>query len=85
MKAGMRRGIVVLALVIGLPIYAFFGVTFGSLFADKPWWQGMIFFAIAGVLWVIPFWPLFKWMRAAPDYAVGQPEKAFGPSHGKGA
>lgn len=79
MKASARRAIVYVAILVFIPLYAFFGVSIGSAFAEKPWWQGMIFFAVAGVLWVIPFYPMFKWMRAAPDYAAQVTEQAFGP------
>ena len=81
MKAAARRAIVYVALLIAIPVYAFFAVSIGSAFAEKPWWQGIAFFAVAGVIWVFPFYPLFKWMRAAPDAHLERTEQAFGPKH----
>jgi len=46
--------------------YIFIAASIGSLFADKVWWQQIIYFAIVGTIWPLPLKPLMDWM-AKPD------------------
>lgn len=66
MRATHRRAIGIAVTGIYLAIYIFFAAALGGLFADKHWSAQVAFFAVAGIIWVVPLRPLFQWMRV-PD------------------
>lgn len=54
-------------LVAYLTTYALLAAAIGvSLYPVLPLWAQLIFYAIAGIVWVFPLKPLFAWMRK-PD------------------
>lgn len=58
-------------LLVGyLVLYALLAAAIAvSLFPVLPAWAQLIYYAIAGIVWVFPLKPLFGWMRggAKPD------------------
>ncbi|GIU68101.1 DUF2842 domain-containing protein [Candidatus Phycosocius spiralis] len=71
MKATYRRGIGILITLVVLMVYTFFAASVGSLLADKPWYAQIGFFAVAGIGWVFPLYPVYVWMRRLdPDEAA---------------
>jgi uncharacterized membrane protein len=72
-KPTHRRAIGMAATVLVIIVYSFFAVSVGGLFADKPLWAKMSYFAIAGMAWVIPLYPVYKWMRGlSPEEAAAE-------------
>ena len=70
MRATHRRAIGMTATLVVLLVYSFFAVSIGGLFADRHWAVQIGFFAFAGMAWVIPLYPVYKWMRQLdPDEA----------------
>jgi hypothetical protein len=63
MRPSTRRLVASLALLIYVPAYVVLAATIGDRLATAPQWLGLLYFAVAGVLWVIPLRPLFKWMN----------------------
>ncbi len=73
MKATYRRGIGILLTLVVLMVYSFFAASVGSLLADKPWYAQIAFFAVAGIGWVFPLYPVYVWMRRPdPDEAAAE-------------
>ena len=67
MKATHRRAVGMFATLVVLFVYAFFAASIGGLFADRSPLIQLTFFAIAGLAWVIPLYPVYKWMRGLTD------------------
>jgi hypothetical protein len=64
MNASARKAIVVVVLLIYLAGYVVLAATFGTwLLARVPAWGALIYFAIAGMIWILPLKPLFGWMN----------------------
>ncbi len=78
MKPTYRRAIGMTATLVVLIVYSFFAVSVGGLFADKPIFVKMGYFAIAGMAWVIPLYPVYKWMRglSPEEEAAEKPPQA---------
>ena len=78
MKPTHRRAIGMTATLVVLVVYAFFAASIGGLFADRPPIVQLTFFAIAGMAWVIPLYPVYKWMRglSAEEAAAEKPPQA---------
>jgi membrane protein implicated in regulation of membrane protease activity len=74
MRARERRGIGLVSTGLYLVVYIFFAASIGGLFAEKPWYAQIAFFAVAGIIWVLPLRPLFAWM-SKPDADELPPEK----------
>jgi uncharacterized membrane protein len=72
-KPTHRRAVGMFATLVVILVYSFFAVSVGGLFADKPIWAKMTFFAIAGIAWVFPLYPVYKWMRGlSPEEAAAE-------------
>jgi uncharacterized membrane protein len=72
-KPTYRRAIGMTATLVVMCVYSFFAVSVGGLFAEKPVWIQMSYFAIAGMAWVIPLYPVYKWMRGlSPEEAAAE-------------
>ena len=55
-------GCAVLLLYIG--VYAGIAAGIGATVAIRwPWWGQILYFAVAGVIWILPLKPLFGWMN----------------------
>lgn len=63
MKPTTRRAIALLVTCTFMLIYVFFALSIGNLFEGKPVLIRLLFFCFAGLFWVIPLYPLYKWMR----------------------
>lgn len=67
MNMRTRKAIGCFALLVYLGIYAIAAASLGvALMPALPAWGELIYFAIAGVAWVLPLKPLFTWMNR-PD------------------
>jgi uncharacterized membrane protein len=66
-KPTYRRAVGMTATVVVLFVYAFFAASVGGLFADKSPLAQIGFFAIAGMAWVLPLYPIYKWMRGLSE------------------
>lgn len=65
MTSPTRRFIGSVLLVAFLCVYVFFALAVGDVIvASKPGWVQLIYFLIAGLLWVAPAGLLIKWMYA---------------------
>lgn len=59
-----RKPLAMLMMLTWLVVYV---VAIGSLSgpaATLPGWAQMIFYVLAGILWILPLKPLFAWMNA---------------------
>lgn len=62
MNMRARKAVGCFALLAYLAVYAAFAATLGGWLATfLPWWAQLIYFAVAGVIWVFPLKPLFGW------------------------
>lgn len=66
MRATHRRAIGMMATVFVLFVFVAIGATAGNFLYDKPWWAQIGVFALIGMGWVFPLYPVFQWMRQ-PD------------------
>ena len=55
---------VLFAILIGWIVAA---ATIGSNLTGEPRWLQLLFYIVAGVAWVLPLRPVFKWMNSAPN------------------
>ena len=64
MDTGTRKLTGCVLLVGYLALYALAAAAIGvSLYPVLPMWAQLVFYAIAGVVWIFPLKPLFAWMR----------------------
>jgi predicted membrane channel-forming protein YqfA (hemolysin III family) len=59
-----RKALGCFALLAYLAVYAAIAATLGSfLLPVLPAWAELIFYAVAGIIWILPLKPLFSWMN----------------------
>jgi membrane protein implicated in regulation of membrane protease activity len=64
MNARARKAVGTFVLLAYMAIYVTVAATVGSLYAVAwPLWAQMLFFAVAGIIWIFPLKPLFGWMN----------------------
>ena len=63
MSPALRRALGALALLVYLPAYIALAATIAGALAGAPSWANLAYYAIAGLVWVVPLYPLFVWMR----------------------
>ncbi len=62
-----RKAVGCAGLLIYLAVYAVLAATLGAyLTTILPAWAELVFFAIAGIIWIFPLKPLFAWMNQGP-------------------
>lgn len=64
MKPSNRRIAASFALLVFIAVWILGAATIGSYLATGPKWLSLLFFVIAGIGWVFPLRPLFKWMNS---------------------
>lgn len=64
MDARSRKALGCAVLLVYLGVYAALAATAGALLLPVlPPWGELVFFAVAGIVWVFPLKPLFAWMN----------------------
>lgn len=64
MPLRLRKMIGMVLLVALVIVYAILAVTIASArLAESPWWVHLAFFAISGLLWILPAMLIIKWME----------------------
>jgi hypothetical protein len=64
MKARLRKAFGCFALLSYLSLYAAAATMLGGyVLTHAPSWAWLIYFAVAGVVWVAPLKPLFTWIN----------------------
>lgn len=64
MNARTRKAFGCFLLVAYLALYATLAAALGAyVWGHAPNWAGLLYFALAGVVWVFPLKPLFGWMN----------------------
>lgn len=68
MPLRLRKLIGMIALVLLVIVYAFIVLSVASARLEAaPWWSHLIFFAVSGLLWVLPAMAIIKWMERPMD------------------
>ena len=57
-----RNALGILALVLGLIVYALAAMVAGATLVPEHWLLQLLFFVIAGLVWLWPARPLLRWM-----------------------
>ena len=64
MKMRMRKAVGCASLLLYMALYAAAAATLGAwLLPRLPGWGELAFYAIAGIIWILPLRPLFAWMN----------------------
>lgn len=64
MKARTRKAIGCFTLLAYMAVYAMFAASLGVAFAPHlPAWAQLLYYAVAGIVWIFPLRPLFRWMN----------------------
>lgn len=64
MEMRTRKALGCSALLAYVAIYAVLAASLGvALFPLLPTWAQLIYYAIAGIVWIFPLKPLFAWMN----------------------
>ncbi len=59
-----RKALGCFALLAYMAVYAAIAATIGAALAPLvPIWAQLVFYAVAGVIWIFPLKPLFGWMN----------------------
>jgi hypothetical protein len=67
MNMRTRKAIGCFGLLAYLGVYAVLAATLGlALTSLIPTWAQLVYYAIAGIIWIFPLKPLFSWMNR-PD------------------
>lgn len=61
-----RKRLAFLILMVGLPLYVVAAVTVVGWFDRPPIWLEFLVYVVLGVVWALPFKPIFK--------GIGQPD-----------
>ena len=69
----MRKIVGSIALVSWIVAYVAVAAVIGDRVADEHWAWQLLFFPIAGLLWVVPLKPVLRWMHAK-DAPLDSPE-----------
>jgi hypothetical protein len=72
------------ALVGGLALYALAAVELAGRVVPDGWAAQALFYAVAGVLWVLPAARLTRWMQAAPEPEATSRSDAISKTAGAG-
>lgn len=64
LPSGAKKALGCLAIVVWLVAWIVGAVTIGERLHGLPAIAPLLFYAIAGVGWVLPLRPLFKWMNS---------------------
>lgn len=65
-----RRGLSLLILLVGMPLYIVAAVTIVNLFDRPPFWLEIIIYIGLGFLWIVPFRAVFLGVgQTDPDKA----------------
>jgi uncharacterized membrane protein len=68
MKVRMRKFLGMLALLGGLAVYILIAMLIGVRLAGSHWALELVFYVVAGIVWVFPVRYLMVWMqRPDPD------------------
>lgn len=66
MDTRARKAVGCFALLAYLGAYAILAASLGAaLLPLLPFWAELIFYALAGIVWIFPLKPLFAWMNKA--------------------
>jgi hypothetical protein len=64
MNARTRKALGCFVLLAYLALYAALAATLGGyVLACTPNWAALLYYVVAGVIWVLPLKPLFAWMN----------------------
>ncbi len=61
----MRKPIAILLMLAFIAAWIWLAGTIGTVVAGWSGWLQLVFFILAGTLWVVPLRPLLRWMNAA--------------------
>ncbi len=64
LPSGPRKALGAAAILVWLVAWIVGAASLGELIVGAPWPLLAMFYAVAGVAWVIPLRPLFRWMNA---------------------
>ena len=66
MNTRTRKALGCFVLLAYLALYAALAATLGGyVLAHAPNWAALIYYIVAGIIWVLPLKPLFRWMNRA--------------------
>lgn len=66
MDTRTRKAIGCFGLLVYMTAYALLAASLGAALANlAPVWAQLIYYAVAGIVWIFPLKPLFAWMRGA--------------------
>ena len=60
----MKKLIAIVVICAYIAAYIAVAVTIGGLLIEAPKWIQLLYFATAGIIWVIPLKPLFNWLKS---------------------
>ncbi len=60
----MRKPIAIIAVLIFMGVWIWGAGTIGTQLTGMPGWQQLVFYVVAGLGWIVPLRPLFKWMNS---------------------
>ena len=64
MNPRTRKALGCFVLLAYLALYAALAATLGAyILAHAPHWAALIYYVVAGIIWVLPLKPLFAWMN----------------------
>jgi hypothetical protein len=67
MDTRTRKAIGCFGLLAYLAVYALVAASIGVALAPAlPIWAELVYYAVAGILWIFPLRPLFRWMNRSP-------------------
>jgi len=63
----MRKITTILILLAYMVVWIIFAATVGSKLTGAPKWMELAFYVVAGIAWIFPLRPLFRWMNSPRD------------------
>jgi membrane protein implicated in regulation of membrane protease activity len=64
MPARLRKLVGALVILLWVLVYVAVAAAIGDRLKNSPWWAQLIYFPLAGLLWIVPLRPLLKWLHA---------------------
>lgn len=63
----MRKIIGIVAILTYLIVYIIIAMTIGTYLISAPKWVQLIYYVVAGVIWVLPLKPVMIWANSDPQ------------------
>lgn len=67
MTPNWRKPVGMLLILLIIAVWAMLIASLSAIVGRWPWPAQLVFYAIAGIIWIAPLKPLLRWMHHSPE------------------